>query len=292
MGELSDKFHKMLAGHDDDKKMHRKIAKMVFDAPDTAESRGLKALMYHEGIGVPVDFDKCFELAEKAAAERDGLGLFLLGYMCDNVETPDQAGGGPRQKYDQYDASIFYEECVKVDSRWKAPAHKWLGDYYMDMAQGGDPEVAVEHYEAIADEDGEAACVLCDYYMGMESATPDELRTDDLDKSLMKWTEKAAAYAPEEYSYVLGCLYAEGIGCRTDRRTACKYWKEAFDTGDWRGADAIAMLLEERLETLQADDDEAERRNCMEEIALWRSLAQAAREKAAAEEPDPSIEED
>ena len=152
---------------------------------------------------------------------------------------------------------------MKVDSRWRVPAHKWLGDYYIDMAQGGDPEVAVEHYEAIADEDGEAACALCDYFLGMESATPDELRSADMDNTLMKWAKKAADYAPEEYVYVLGCLYAEGIGCKLDRRKACQYWKEAFDAGDWRVADAIAILLEERLATLQSDDDEADRRSCM-----------------------------
>lgn len=282
----------MLSGHEEDKKAHRKIAKMVFDAPDTAESRGLKALMYHEGIGVPTDVEKCFELAEKAAADRDGLGLFLMGYMCDNAETPDQKFGGPRQKYDQYDASTFYEECVKVDSRWRTPAHKWLGNYYIDMAQGGDPEVAVEHYETIADEDGEAACALCDYYMGIDMATPNELRSDEMDRTLMKWTEKAADFAPEEYSYILGCLYAEGIGCKMDRRVACQYWKKAFDAGDWRGADAIAMLLEERLPTLQDEEDKAERQSCLEDIALWRSLAKELREKEASEEPDPSLEED
>lgn len=124
---------------------------MVISASPSAERTGLLAFMYHEGIGVEADLDRCFELAMQAIDQGgDGLGYFLLGYMCDNIETPDQATGGPRQMYDHYDAERFYAHCAQTDSRWAGQACHWLVDYYMDSARGGDPDVAQEYLELAA----------------------------------------------------------------------------------------------------------------------------------------------
>lgn len=287
-----------MAAAEDDPAMTAKAAELVLSAPIDSESTGLLALMYHEGIGVPADLDKCFTLAEKAVAEGgDGLGYFLLGYMCDNAETPDQAEGGPRQKYDHYDAERFYELCSKTDSRWAVPAHLWLGDYYMDSAQGGDPEIAVEHYEAIGEKDGEAACRLSDYYwdqLTVDAVIPEEYRDKDLREKIFKWTQLAVRDNPHDYSYRMGWCYADGIGCdaRKGFRLARKYWEDAYGFGDWRAADAIATLFEERLEELPPDADEWERERCRKKIASWRKLAEKTREREWAEEPDCSQEED
>ncbi len=78
---LSDDFHAMLTGHEDDASVHKQIASMVLAAPETPESNGLLALMYHEGIGVAPDCGRCFALAEKAAVKDDGLGCFLGLYV-------------------------------------------------------------------------------------------------------------------------------------------------------------------------------------------------------------------
>lgn len=295
---LSDDFHSLLAAAEDDPAMTAKAAELVLSAPIDSESTGLLALMYHEGIGVPADLDKCFALAEKAVTEGgDGLGYFLLGYMCDNAETPDQAEGGPRQKYDHYDAERFYELCSKTDSRWAVPAHLWLGDYYMDSAQGGDPEIAVEHYEAIGEKNGDAACRLSDYYwdqLTVDAVIPEEYRDKDLREKIFKWTQLAVRDNPHDYSYRMGWCYADGIGCdaRKGFRLARKYWEDAYGFGDWRAADAIATLYEERLEELPPDADEWERERCRREIDSWRKLAEKTREREWAEEPDCSMEKD
>ena len=108
METLTDRFISTLADREHIPEVAEEAAEMVTGAPNSPERTGLMAYMYHEGIGVPVDMDECFRLAEKAAFEGgDGLGYFLLGFMCDNAETPDQAEGGPRQKYDHYDAERF-----------------------------------------------------------------------------------------------------------------------------------------------------------------------------------------
>lgn len=136
----------------------KKIFQLVDDASESSERSGLLALAYHDGIGVAIDLEKAFEFAEKAIAQgRDPLGYYILGYMCDKAETPDQAYGGPRQQYDHYDAERFYELCARQESHWKRYACKWLGDYFLDSARGGDPELGMEYLEQIAEDDAEAA---------------------------------------------------------------------------------------------------------------------------------------
>lgn len=221
---------------------HTRLVKVVSAAPEGPERDGLLGLLLHEGIGVPVDLDKSFDHAEKAAKGGDALGYFLLGFMCENAETPDQAEGGPRQKYDHYDAERFYEKCSKIDSRWKDPAILWLGDYYMNMARGGDPEIGVEYYESIAEENSDAAGRLSDYFWDL--IMPGYIEDKEWAEKLFKWTSVAAELKPEEYSYRMGCIYAEGIGCVKNTDKAIDYFRKAYDYDDLRGADAIANLLE------------------------------------------------
>lgn len=221
-------------------------AEMVLVAPDSPETDGLLALMYHEGIGVETDIDKCFELAEKASDEGDGLGYLILAIMCENAETPDQATGGPRQKYDHYDAERFYELCSQTDTVWAAEACLWLGEYYMDMARGGDPEIGAEYYEKIADDNRDAAAALCDYYWGFYTAQisfDPETKDKELENKLFKWTLRAAQGYPEDYSYLMGCIYAEGIGLtQPSLRLAKKYWEDGDNLGDERATEALRAL--------------------------------------------------
>jgi len=93
---LSEDFYDMLRRADEHPEVMREAAEMVFSAPADAESDGLLALMYHEGFGVERDLDKAFVHASRAAQADEGVALYLLGYMCENAETPDQAEGGPR----------------------------------------------------------------------------------------------------------------------------------------------------------------------------------------------------
>ena len=111
MQSLTDTFLRLLDSADENPSATDTIFKIVSEAPEGGERDGLLALIHHEGIGVATDLDKSFEYAEKAAFEGgDALGYYVLGYMCDKAETPDQADGGPRQKYDHYDAESFYEK--------------------------------------------------------------------------------------------------------------------------------------------------------------------------------------
>lgn len=241
---LSDKFYEIIAGNEEDAGVRKAAADLVSAAPEGPERDGLLGLLLHEGIGVPVDLDKSFDHAEKAAKGGDALGYFLLGFMCENAETPDQAEGGPRQKYDHYDAERFYEKCSKIDSRWKDPAILWLGDYYMNMARGGDPEIGVEYYESIAEENSDAAGRLSDYFWDL--IMPGHIEDKEWAEKLFKWTSVAAELKPEEYSYRMGCIYAEGIGCVKNTDKAIDYFRKAYDYDDLRGADAIANLLEDQ----------------------------------------------
>lgn len=290
---LSDKFHTILSSDLDDLRSQSEAADLVFNAPESPERDGLISLIYHEGIGVPVNLDTSFEYAEKAAFNgHDALGYLLLGYMCDNAETPDQAEGGPRQKYDHYDAERFYEICAGIDSRWRPQACLWLGDYYMDMAQGGDPEIGVEYYESIAEENAEAAGSLSDYYWDL--IMPEYIEDEDWTTQLYKWTVIAARLNPEEYSYRMGWIYADGIGCEADSDKAFELFTDAYTYGDWRGAQAVAQMMQESLDGnsgLTAD----ERSEKEQQISYWRDIAERMRQEEltdSIDELDNTVEED
>ncbi|MDE7346398.1 MAG: hypothetical protein K2N48_06630 [Muribaculaceae bacterium] len=289
---LTDTFLRMLENRDSNPAIPQQIFKIINDAPDSSERDGLIALLLHEGIGVPVDLDKSFGYAEKAAFEGgEALGYYILGYMCDNAETPDQAEGGPRQKYDHYDAERFYEKCAEKDSHWKKYACNWLGDYFLNMARGGDPEVGIEYLEQIAEEDAEAAEKLSDYYWDI--VMPDYIDDTERTEALFRWTKTAARLdeEDEEYLYRLGWLYADGIGCGKSFWLALKYFGEAYFAGDWRGAESIANLLEEQL-----DEDHnltpEEKTEFRTDIQKWRRRAEALKAESDTEDYDPSIEED
>ena len=293
MTTLTDRFIDMLDGNEENPEVCRKAAEMIFSAPETPETIGLRAYIYHEGIGVDINLDKCFSLAEKAAFEGgDGLGYYLLGYMCDNAETPDQADGGPRQKYDHYDAERFYEKCAEIDSRWQESARLWLGDYYMNMAQGGDPEIGIEYYESIADDNAEAAGKLSDYYWDL--TMPDYLDNEEWLAQLFKWTEVAAALDPEEYSYRMGWTYADGLGCEKNHDKAIEYFRAAYIYGDWRGAKSIADCFEEFI-TEHPELNEEEKVHYKNKIKEWNSLAELLNEDNLyndSDEQDNAVEED
>lgn len=271
---LSDKFHTTLAKGEDDPAIQKEAAEIVLNAPDSAERNGLLALMHHEGIGVDENLDKSFDYAAKAAEEGDGLGYFLLGYMCDNAETPDQAEGGPRQKYDHYDAERFYELCSKVESRWREEAVIWLAEYYMDSAKGGDHEIGVEYFESIADHNAYAAGALSDYYWDL--VMPEFTDDKEWTSKLFKWTAAAVRLDPEEYSFRMGWLYADGLGCEQDYNMAIEQFGTAYEYGDWRGAKGIADIL---AELQQLDHDHNSRKECDKEIELWNERASKLREQ-------------
>ena len=286
LSEKFDELHKQLEENQD---VADKTVELIENAPESSERDGLRALMYHEGIGYAVDFDKSFEMAEKAIDGGDPLGYFILGYMCDNAETPDQAEGGPRQKYDHYDAERFYTKCAEIESGWRPYAVMWLGDYYMDMAQGGDPEIGVEYYESIADNNAEAAGRLSDYYWDL--IMPGYSEDEEWRSKLFKWTSVAVKLDPEEYSYRMGWIYADGFGCEKSREKALEYFEDAYRYGDWRGARTIAKLYEEYIEeNPQLDQSEIE--NMRNEIIRWNNLADALYAEELKNDVDNCIEED
>ena len=267
---LSDKFHELHKQYEKNPGVGKKIVNLIEKAPDSSERDGLMSLMYHEGIGYPIDLDKSFTLAESASESGDPLGYFMLGYMCDNIETPDQCEGGARQKYDHYDAERFYAKCAEFDSRWRPYAVLWLGDYYMDSARGGDPDIAVEYYESIAENNAEAAGCLSDYYWDL--IMPLYFEDDEWRSKLFKWTSVAAELNPGEYSYRMGWIYADGLGCEKSFDKAFDFFHKAYLNGDNKGADAIAKIYEEYLEEHPEISDE-EKMEYQKEIELCKKLA-------------------
>ena len=85
---LTDKVLRMLECADRDPSVPGEIFGLIKEAPENGERDGLMALALHEGIGVPVDLDKSFRFAEKAAFKGgDALGYYILGYMRQGGDT-------------------------------------------------------------------------------------------------------------------------------------------------------------------------------------------------------------
>lgn len=279
---LTDDIMEILANEENDPGAFDKVAETVLSADETPESTALLALMYHDGMGVAQDFGKCFELTKRAALEGDdGLGYYLLGYMCDNLEIPNQTCPGVKEQFSQLDAVRYYEKCAVLNCRWSDAAHLWLGNYYMDSARGGDMDVAVKHYETLASYNAEAAGRLSDYYWDqrtMNAVVPEEFRDVDLETKIYKWTLQAVELNPHDYSFRMGWIHADGIGCNKSFRLARKYWEDAYEFGDPHAADAIVTLFEERLSEIPDTPDNAdERAHCLKSIASWRKLAALTR---------------
>lgn len=286
---LSEDFWKILGNDRDNANTCKKALKLVMNAPEGPERDGLLAFIYHQGIGVEFDLDKAFEYAEKAAAKEEGIALYLLGTMCEHGETPDQLHGGPRQKYDHYDAENFMERCAATDSSWAEDAHLWLGDFFWDSARGGDPEIAIEHYEIIGKHNKEAAAKLSDYYY--DYAEYKEFKDPELNEKALRWTEIAATDDPAGYAYRAGSMLAEGIGCKEPAfRLARKYLEDAYYCGQWEAAEMIAMMFQERADSATTPANERER--CRKEATSWQKSAEKLRLAQIANEPDPSQEED
>ena len=234
-------------------------------------------------MGVEQSFDKAFSLAKKAGLDGGDPGaLYLLGLMCENAETPDQAEGGPRQEYDHYDAERFYELCAQKDSIWKATAISWLGDYYMDMARGGDPEVAIDYYTMIGHDDPDAAEALSDYYYDMVAYNiENDVYNEENGEKLYEWTLEAYRFNPHDYAYRMGRIYAEGIGCEPSFRLARKYYEDAYEFGVIDAADDIANLYQNRIDTNDLPADELAR--CRKEVESWHRIAERARARQSGE---------
>lgn len=292
METLRDKVYRLYVDSPEEKEKWQEIYQEVSALPSSAERSGVLAFLYHEGLGVEKDLEKSFALVEEALDKGgDDLAYYILGFMCDQAETPDQKTGGDRQKYDHYDAERFYQLSSEGDSCWSEEAHLWLGEYFLDSARGGDPEEGLDQYKAIAEKNAEAAARLSDYYWDL--VMPDGLDDEEWCAELFKWTVIAARLDPGEYEYRLGWLLLDGIGCDADEEEAMKCLHTAYEHGDWRGAKTIADLLSNKLENIP-DNNLEEKKSIEKDIALWKDRASAMKEEEdlESEGEENCIEED
>lgn len=252
MSSLTQRFFSLFNDLENGASSPDAIASMLFSAPATPESNGLLSVIYHQGIGVKQDLEKSRKYAEDAYRGGNMIGYFMMGYLSDN----DQ------------ETAFYYEQCAESGTEWAAPAHQWLGDYY--MGYGGDPEKAVAHYEAIGEAEPQAAAALCDYYWHNPQLDADHSK-------VFHWTSTAARLNPHKFSYLLGCLYAEGKGCKADFQMAHDNFEDAITHGDKRGATALVILYRDRLK--QPDLSGKERYICMRKLFFWSAVARDAKKR-------------
>lgn len=191
---LSETIYDLLYNSDRNPDNEAIALNLVADAPDGPERDSLLALFALEGIGEAENLEKCFNLVEKAIKEGcNPLAYYILGYMCEHALTPDQAEGGPRQQYDHYDAERFYELCAQQEGPWQIDALLWLAEFYSDFARGGDPEIALEYYEKVAElGDWRGANAIASYWESFYEARKDlpEEELKEMKEKIDYWQKK------------------------------------------------------------------------------------------------------
>lgn len=88
---------------------------------------------------------------------------------------------------------------------------------------------------------------------------------------IFKQISEAVEANPHDYSYIMGLLYADGIGCDRDFRLATNYFEDAYAFGDKRAAYALAKLFADRLSHTNLKPWEKEL--CHTQHAKWLQLA-------------------
>lgn len=280
---LTEDFFNLIA---DDRESE--AAALLATAAPSPESDGLRAYSFYNGVGdFPRDDDRAFELFEKAAAEGDSLSLYELGLMCENGDTPDQRGGGPRQKYDHYDAEAFMQRCADTDGMFAAAAWLWLGEYFLDSARGGDPDVGIEYLEKAADAGMEDAVeLLTEHYR--EIAAYYDYKNTAANHDLFRWQQIAYENNPHDESYNYGMLLDGVEGIPANTRLALKLYEEDWVHGHSQGARALAMHYERRAANLSLDA--SERAEAAVSAQAWHDRADRNSENDYP--PEQTIEED
>lgn len=281
---LTDDFFRLLDDNRDSE-----AVRLLDTAPHTPEADALRGYAVYYGIGgMKEDDDRAFALFEKGAESGDSLSLYMLGIMCDDATTPDQAEGGPRQKYDQYDAETFMTRCAdNPEGKFAAMAWLWLGEYFIDSTRGEDPETGEEYLEKAADVGfGEAVEILRD--RAEDRAEYHDWKDPEANGRAFRWEQRAYELNPHDESYNYGRLFDGVPGIPENKRLALKLYEEDYEFGHSQGARALALHYEERANDLSIP---------VEERAESKVLAQAWHERADknAENdypPEQIIEED
>lgn len=269
MYELTLKFSDLVAGG------HEAEARaLVESAPRCPETDGLLGYLYYYGIGGKLKSVKmAYVMFERAIRDGDdSMSLYMLGQMCERVETPDQDTGGPRQKYDAYDAPRLMERCMKAEGIMAMAARLWLGEYYIDTARGGDPELGVGYLEKTAEYGTpEAVTVLARHYREMAEYTG--WQDEEVNRTLYKWQKLAWENDPVDEGYEYARLLCGIAGIEEDIELALRLFESDYDYGHPAGARALQSYYD----AVAADPafTAGQRAAAAEAAALWRTRLEA-----------------
>lgn len=243
---LSEDFWTLLRNNPDNDKVYRKAFNLVTDAPDGPERDGLLSLLYYYGMGVTQDREKAFCLASRAADHEEGIALYILGTMWENGEVPGR-------QCDINTAKQFMTRCAASESSWAEDARQWL-DSCTDSEHGDNAgELADSHYNR---------------------AKSMKFADDEANRNALHWVAEAANSNPYDYSYRYGLMLVRGIGCNPSFRLGVKYLEDAYDFGQSKAADALAIAYREQAEK----EPQADRRQyCLRSSARWHERAKKLR---------------
>lgn len=246
---LSEDFWTLVGSDSCNDTVYSEAFNLVTNAPDGPERDGLSALLYYYGMGVTQDREKAFDLASRAAEHEEGIALYILGTMWENGEVPGR-------QCDLKTARQLMTRCAASDSSWAEDARLWL-DRCTDSEHGDNAGTA----EKLADS----------HYNRAKSM---KFADDEANRNALHWVAEAANSNPYDYSYRYGLMLVRGIGCNPSFRLGVKYLEDAYDFGQSKAADALAIVYREQAEK----EPQADRRQyCLRSSARWHERAEKLR---------------
>lgn len=252
--ELTWKFSELMEAYKD-----AEARALVERAPRSPEADGLQGYLYYYGIGGKMEsLDMAFVMFERGERHDDSLSLYMLGLMCDRVETPDQKEGGFRKKYDRCHAVGLMERCVKGEGMWAMGARVWLGEYYMDEERGNDLEKGLLYFEipALSGND-DALKRLIEHYSGL--AKENDYADENVNRIWLKWQKTAYEFFPESESFNYGMLLTGVSGIEENIPKALQLFEDDYNYGYARGALALERYYRQTADDTSLPDRERTR---------------------------------
>lgn len=182
------------------------------------------------------DYENASVAFEKGIEMKEPRSMYDFALMCYD-------GLVDNTRYDWYDAEKYMEMCYKTESDISVEAAVWLAEYFLDSAEGGDPEFAMDYLNYAADKGHKRATeLLADHYFSL--AENEDFKNEEANSLAFKYEQRAYEDDPHEQSYNYGYMYFYGIGTPVNLRLALKLFEEDYEFGHKEGAEALADYYE------------------------------------------------
>ena len=195
------------------------------------------------------DFEKAFDLYQKAADSGNAYAMYSIGYMY-------ECGDGAEQNY--VEARTWYNKAADSGNAVGMTSLGHLLEYSHDKEQ--DSEKAAEWYQRGA-EAGDTGGMIC---LGLMYS--DAFALGSKYEEAVEWYRMAAGAGDARAMTNLGYMYENGRGVELDLKKAVEWYRKAAEAGNARGMNNLGVMYNTG-EGVEQDDEKA--------VEFYRKAAEA-----------------